>query len=88
MGRETGLLEDYVSEMNRVIRWARPLLRPFFGDAETGAGCSLYLAASSELSGVTGKYFIRQREARSSKRSHDKVLANRLWEESCRLTAI
>lgn len=85
---ETGLLQDYVREMNRVIRWARPLLRPFFGDAETGAGCSLYLAASPELSGVTGKYFIRQREARSSRRSHDRVLADRLWEESCRLTAI
>lgn len=49
---------------------------------EEGAKTMIYLATSPEVSGVTGKYFVKNREARSSRASHDEVAARRLWEAS------
>ncbi len=54
---------------------------------EEGAKTSIYLSSASEVEGVTGKYFINSKEARSSAESYDQTVASRLWEESVRLTA-
>ena len=59
-----------------------------FGSPEKGSRTSIYLAASREVEGVTGRYFIGERETRSSPASYDKGLQQRLWEESARLTAL
>lgn len=52
-----------------------------------GAETSVYVAASPQLEGVTGKYFVKCAEARSSSESHDDKVAKRLWELSSELTA-
>jgi hypothetical protein len=51
-----------------------------------GAQMSLYLAASEEVEGVTGRYFSGGRESRSSADSYSEVDAGKLWAISAELT--
>ncbi len=55
---------------------------------EKGAATSIYLATSPEVAGVSGKYFAKQRERRSSRESYDAALASRLWDVSSELTSL
>ena len=56
-------------------------------DADKGAETLVYLAASPEVEGVTGKFFVDCRAVPSSALSYDTDLAARLWDLSERLTA-
>jgi NAD(P)-dependent dehydrogenase (short-subunit alcohol dehydrogenase family) len=59
-----------------------------FGERpEQGSETSVYLAASPDVQGVSGRYFVGRKETRSSPASYDEGLQRRLWEESERLTA-
>ena len=58
----------------------------FLKSARRGAETSIYLAASPEVEGVTGKYFDDGRAVRSSPESYDEAIAERLWQVSERLT--
>jgi NAD(P)-dependent dehydrogenase (short-subunit alcohol dehydrogenase family) len=69
----------------RIFLW---LGSPFLIDAERGAETSIFVASSPEVSGITGKYFVKKKEKMSSKRSHDQTGAKRLWEVSSKLTGI
>jgi NAD(P)-dependent dehydrogenase (short-subunit alcohol dehydrogenase family) len=80
----TKLMADYMN----VPLVGGAIARTFGGSAEKGAETSVYLAASREVEGVTGRYFVGQRETRSSPASYDVALQQRLWEESARLTAL
>ena len=51
-----------------------------------GALTSLYLGTSDEVEGVSGRYFVKQRENRSSRASYDETAASRLWQISEELT--
>ena len=64
------------------------IARTFGADPAEGADTMVYLAASHEIEGVTGRYFVGRRETRSSPASYDETLQRRLWEESARLTAL
>ena len=55
---------------------------------ERGARTSIYLASSREVEGVTGKYFARRRQQKSSEASHNEEAAHQLWEVSEELTGI
>ena len=55
-------------------------------DVVQGAKTLVYLAASKEVNGVTGKYYVDCRPVPSSKLSYDPELASGLWELSERLT--
>ncbi|MCI0658149.1 MAG: short-chain dehydrogenase, partial [Acidobacteria bacterium] len=68
--------------LNLAIRAARP----FFLTAEQGTAGLIKLASSPTLEGVSGKYFAKGREARSSRASYDTAAARRLWEMSVSLT--
>lgn len=70
-------------DMNGFFRWVSKV---FFITPEKGAYTSVYLAASPEVEGVTGKYFDKCREVASSPASHDASLRERLWEASEKLT--
>ncbi len=80
----TKLLADYMNLP--VIGGA--IARTFGESPEQGSETSVYLAASPEVEGVTGRYFVGERESRSSPESYDEVLQRRLWDESARLTAL
>jgi retinol dehydrogenase 12 len=49
---------------------------------EVGARTIIHLASAPELYSTTGKYFVKEREANSSKASHDTRLGTRLWQWS------
>lgn len=53
---------------------------------EEGAKTIIYLATSPDVENVTGKYFVEEKEARTSNRSKDKALAERLWSISEKIT--
>ncbi|MEK6320084.1 MAG: SDR family oxidoreductase [Acidobacteriota bacterium] len=55
---------------------------------ERGARTSIYLASSSEVEGVTGRYFARSRQQKSSEASHNEEAARRLWELSDEVTSL
>lgn len=65
-----------------------PIARAFGGTPERGAETIVYLAASSEVAGVSGGYFVNRQESRSSPASYDETTARRLWDVSAHLTAI
>ncbi len=71
-----------------LFRLMKPLLNLFSISNEQGAQTSIYLASSPEVEGVTGKYFIKCKEVRSSETSYDTAAARRLWEVSASMTGL
>jgi retinol dehydrogenase-14 len=61
-------------------------LTPLMLSPEKGAETSIYLASSPEVESLSGRYFVKKAEARSSDVSYDERLARRLWEVSAELT--
>jgi NAD(P)-dependent dehydrogenase (short-subunit alcohol dehydrogenase family) len=55
---------------------------------EAGARTAVYLATSSEVEGVSGRYFERQKAVCSSRASYDQAAAGRLWQVSAELTGL
>ncbi len=55
---------------------------------EEGARTSVYLASSPEVQGMSGKYFVKCREAQSNAASHDIESQKRLWEISRTMTGM
>ncbi len=64
------------------------LIGPFFIGPETAAKRILHVATSPDLQGVTGKYFTKMHEAKSSQESYDDDSAQRLWKVSEQLTKL
>lgn len=58
----------------------------FMISAAKGAKTSIYLASSPEVKDVTGKYFVKCKEVKSSKISYDETVQKQLWEISEKLT--
>lgn len=72
---------------------ATKLLRSGYGNMaaaspDRGAEQAVYLVASPDVEGVTGKYFVNGREARPSPLVHDASLRARLWRVSEQLCGI
>jgi NAD(P)-dependent dehydrogenase (short-subunit alcohol dehydrogenase family) len=53
---------------------------------EQGAETLIYLATSPEVTGVTGRYFVKKRAVESSVTSYDQTAAQRLWQLSEEIT--
>lgn len=67
------------------------LLRKAFGGGSSpseGAKTPVYLATSSEVKGITGKYFVDRRSTESKPITYDKEAQNILWKKSEQLTGI
>jgi len=63
-------------------RW----LRRFLASPEKGARTPIYLAASPDVEGVSGRYFIACTPRESAPDSRDPALMRRLWQTGERLT--
>jgi retinol dehydrogenase 14 len=72
----------------RIQRLFVPLLRPVMKSPAQGAATSIQLASAAELEQVSGRYFANRRLARSSTRSYDQAVAERLWEASADLVGL
>ena len=66
--------------------FARLSARLFGRQPEEGAKTSIFLASSSSVEGVTGKYFADCQPVNSSPLSYDEELAKKLWQVSLELT--
>ncbi len=62
-----------------------PLARSFAITAEQGADTIIHLAASPEVEGATGAYFVKRKIAKPSAAARDESAAKRLWEASEKL---
>ncbi len=72
-----------------VIKWIYYLWgRRNMVSPDEGARTGIYLASSSDLDGVSGKYFVDQKIAQPSKAALDRELAARLWSESEKMTGL
>jgi NAD(P)-dependent dehydrogenase (short-subunit alcohol dehydrogenase family) len=74
---------------NGVRGWLIQLLaRGFAIGPEEGARTIIYLASSPEVANVSGHYFYREKEVRTSPASYDEDAARRLWQISAELTQV
>lgn len=80
----TGLLRNYSS----VLHLAFNAFGKFFKKPEEGADTPVYLAASPEVSGVTGKYFKYRAPLGSTPESNDPDVQRRLWDASAALLGL
>jgi len=65
-----------------------PLARLLMKTPERGAATSIYLASSTEVEHVTGRFFANSKQKRSSARSYDEAVAARLWQVSAELVGL
>jgi len=80
----------------KIIGDVAPLLaRPFLGlitrflqTPEQGARTALYLATAPAVEGVSGGYFVREKETRSVPMSYNVALQERVWAISAALTDV
>jgi NAD(P)-dependent dehydrogenase (short-subunit alcohol dehydrogenase family) len=78
---------NFGNDLKGIYRSLIQLAQPLMISPEKGAETVVYLASSSEVEGITGKYFIMKKQVKSSKQSYNKDMAKRLWDESEKLTA-
>jgi NAD(P)-dependent dehydrogenase (short-subunit alcohol dehydrogenase family) len=79
---------DFAGNNGWFVRAAMRLI-PGRISAEEGARCPIFLAASADVEGVSGKYFnYDTKETPSSAESYDQSVAERLWDMSEQLVAI
>ncbi len=71
-----------------MLRLFWKILKPLMSSPEEGAQTSIYLASSPEVDGVSGKYFVKKKEKKSSKESYDESISQRLWQVSAGLTKV
>ncbi|MBW2256179.1 MAG: SDR family NAD(P)-dependent oxidoreductase [Deltaproteobacteria bacterium] len=72
-------------------RWVQPVVRfssLFMLSPEKGARTALHLATSPEVEGITGCYFERCRARKTTRITHDRELAKRVWEATEELCGI
>ncbi len=71
--------------------WAQPFLaiaKLFFVTPAQGAETITYLAASPEIEGQSGGYYVQCKPARTSRLARDEAVAKRLWDVSLKLTGL
>ena len=78
LGYDAGLLTSLSKRMTDI----------FGKSAEKGAETTIYLAASDEVEGISGKYFEDMKQEESSEMSYNMGTAKRLWETSLELCGL
>lgn len=71
-----------------LVRLVDPLVKLMGKTPEEGADTVIYLAASAEVEGVTGKYFANRHSFASSPASYDETAGRRLWEISAQMVGL
>ena len=63
-----------------VMKVILALMRPFMLNVKQGAVVSLWAATAPELAGLSGKYFVKSKEAESSPLSRDPKVQTEVWQ--------
>ncbi len=69
-------------------RGVASLAKAFSMPPERGAETTIYLASSSDVEGVSGRYFDKKKAVASSAASHDETAQEHLWVESAKLVGL
>jgi retinol dehydrogenase 12 len=69
----------------KFIRLAMKIFGWFALNSEEGAQTSIYLAASPEVRGVSGQYFIKCKPARAAPQTYNEQIQQNLWDVSQKL---
>jgi NAD(P)-dependent dehydrogenase (short-subunit alcohol dehydrogenase family) len=78
-----GVASNFADNTGGLLKLAAWFFKNTFAiSSEKGAETSVYLAASPEVEGISGKYFDNKKQKLSSKISYDESLQKRLWEKS------
>lgn len=80
----TGIWNRNKNVLNYLLR----LFKPFYLSSKKSAEAVVRLAVSSDVEGVTGKYFDKMQQAKSAPVSYDEDLAARLWQVSEAMTGL
>lgn len=83
-----GVVATNFGNASPLIGWFYRLFGRFMLTAAEGADTAVYLASAPEVEGVTGKYFVKRKEARSNAESYKLDVARRLWQVSEELTGL
>jgi len=83
-----GVKTGFAGEMKGFTGFMWKMFTPFLRTAEKGAETIIWLASSSEVENISGKYFKDKKEIRSIKPSYDIEAQKRLWEISEKLTGL
>lgn len=73
---------DFMSKPGALYKVIAPLFKMFALSTEDGAKTSIYLSTSSEVDGVTGKYFDKCKPVKTSREAQDEAVAAKLWSVS------
>jgi NAD(P)-dependent dehydrogenase (short-subunit alcohol dehydrogenase family) len=73
----SGFAQD--NDAEGFLSFGLKLIKPFILTPEKGARTSVYLASSPEVSGVTGRYFVKCRPRHTSEAAQDPAAAQLLW---------
>jgi NAD(P)-dependent dehydrogenase (short-subunit alcohol dehydrogenase family) len=77
---------NFGREFSERTRKFLKLFKRFTISAEEGANTSIFLASSPEVENITGKYWIKSKQEKSSKNSYNTSIQKRLWDISKDLT--
>jgi NAD(P)-dependent dehydrogenase (short-subunit alcohol dehydrogenase family) len=80
-----GVNTRFGENMRGLTAAAFSLVKPFMLTPQQGADTLIWLAASSDVEGRSGGYYVKRRLTQPSAAARDDDLARRLWEESERL---
>jgi NAD(P)-dependent dehydrogenase (short-subunit alcohol dehydrogenase family) len=70
------------------IRFGMKIFHLFALTPQQGADTIVYLASSTEVEGITGKYWEKRKQIASSPASYDEATQKRLWEVSAQMTGL
>jgi NAD(P)-dependent dehydrogenase (short-subunit alcohol dehydrogenase family) len=78
----------FADQAGGLISYGIRIAKRFALSPEQGAATLVYLAASPEVAADTGKYFYKCRPVSPSREAQDRNAAQRLWEESEKLSQL
>jgi NAD(P)-dependent dehydrogenase (short-subunit alcohol dehydrogenase family) len=70
---------------SRVFAPLVAIMRPFMRSPKKGADTAVHLASSTEVAGMTGRYFSDRKVRKSNASSYDTAITGRLWRASADL---
>jgi NAD(P)-dependent dehydrogenase (short-subunit alcohol dehydrogenase family) len=79
---KTNIYQDYKG----IIKFLTKIIFSFTKRPELAAETSIYLASSQEVENLSGKYFIKKKEAKSKDITYDEALAKKVWDVCANLT--
>ncbi|MFX1504170.1 MAG: SDR family oxidoreductase [Promethearchaeota archaeon] len=81
---KTNIYQDYKG----IIKYLTKIIFSFTKRPDVAAETSIYLASSQEVEGLTGKYFINKKEAKSKDITYDISVAEKVWDICAILTKL